>query len=460
MATDTLNARRICFRLLCDVYFRDAYSNLALTSYLEQHKELPSQDKSFLGAIFYGVLTYTYTLDHFIDDSLSDKNKKIDSECRVILRMGIWQLLFSHAVPEFAAVNTSVEIAKKELNPGAARLVNALLRNISSRRESLLSDYANSPFHIRYALSKEISGLFIKWFGKKRATEIADAFLLKRPISVRTNVLKTNRIDLIENLQKEQVTAEQGYFAPDAIRIVLGETAIHDLDTYKNGHFMVQDEAPMMASVLAEPKPMQEILDLCAAPGGKTTYLAELCADQASIIAVDINASRTRLIDDNLSRLGIEHVTTLSSDVLSLQETYPEWQSRFDVVLIDVPCSGLGLLGKKPDIRIRATYENIMSLLPMQREMIFKASEFVKPGGTLIYCTCTINPMENQDIVEHFLCEKGDAFCAVDIGASMPEALLRHQDSRLEKMKSGRITFYPDLDSCDGFFIAKMRRKL
>ena len=145
-------------------------------------------------------------------------------------------------------------------------------------------------------------------------------------------MLKTNRIDLIENLQKDKVTAEQGYFAPDAIRIVLGETAIHDLDTYKNGHFMVQDEAPMMASVLAEPKPMQEILDLCAAPGGKTTYLAELCADQASIIAVDINASRTRLIDDNLSRLGIEHVTTLSSDVLSLQETYPEWQSRFDVV--------------------------------------------------------------------------------------------------------------------------------
>lgn len=460
MTADTLNVRRICFRLLYDVYYRDAYSNLALASYLEQHKDLSNQDKAFLGAMFYGVLTYTVTLDHYIDKGLNDTKKELDAKCRVILRMGVWQLLFSHSIPEFAAVNTSVEMAKKEINPGAVRLVNGLLRSIASRRASILSDYEKSPFHVRYALNKEISGLLIKWFGKQRASDIAESYLSKRPISIRANTLKITANALIKELIEEQVDAESGYFAPDAIRISLGDNAIRDLKTYNNGYFMVQDEAAMMASIVAVPKPMQQILDLCAAPGGKTTYLAELSGDQATIVAVDINASRTKLIDENLLRLGIRNVTTLSSDVLTLLENRPDWASRFDVVLIDVPCSGLGLLGKKPDIRLRANYESMMSLLPLQREMLFKASEFVKPGGVLIYCTCTINPLENQDAVEHFLAEKNGAFCSTNMDALIPATLFRGDDARAEDVKRGRITFYPDIDGCDGFFIAKMRREI
>ncbi|NLT12641.1 MAG: 16S rRNA (cytosine(967)-C(5))-methyltransferase RsmB [Clostridiaceae bacterium] len=458
MTADSLSVRRICFRLLYDVYYRDSYSNLVLASFLEQHREVSSQDKAFLGAMFYGVLTYTVTLDYYIDKGLTDKNKDLDAKCRVILRMGVWQLLFSHSVPEFAAVNTSVEIAKKEINPGAVRLVNGLLRSLASRREAILSDYEKSPFYVRYALNKEVSGLFIKWFGKQRAQEIAQAYFEKRPISVRANALRIKPNTLIDYLKEEQVEAEPGYFAPDSIRISLGENALRDLKAYENGYFVVQDEAPMMAAVIAEPKPMHQILDLCAAPGGKTTYLAELSGDRASIAAVDLNVSRTKLIDENLERLGIKNVTTYSSDVLKLIEYRPEWALHYDVVLIDVPCSGLGLLGKKPDIRLRANYESIMSLLPLQREMILKASEFVKPGGTLIYCTCTINPLENQEVVAYFLEKTDGSFCSTDLGDILPDQLIQGDENRSEDARNGMITFYPDKDLCDGFFIAKMRR--
>lgn len=444
--------------MLLDVFEKSGYANLVLKQRYRSDFELSDLDKNFVTAMFYGVITYSFTLDHFINRCAGKNSGKIDDEVRILLRMGVWQLLYSRSIPPFAAVSTSVDLAKMITNPGGVGMVNAVLRSIAENADAIEGEINNAKFDVRYSLSKEISGLLIKWFGKSKAEKIAASFLLQPETTARVNQFRCSASSLRDKLEAEGVMVQDGRFVPQALRIRLGSKSIEDLDAFREGLFMIQDEAAMMASVIADPHPKDRILDMCSAPGGKSCHLAELSDNQAEIISLDIHESRLALVNQNADRLGLSSIQTDVADALTLDQEHPEWIGTFDTVVVDVPCSGLGLLRRKPDIRLTASYERINALIPLQAEILRKTALFVRPGGSLVYCTCTINPDENDGQVDQFLASES-RFASESISSHLPEKLTADNPGHMASAEKGRLLLLPDEDGCDGFFIAKMRRK-
>lgn len=450
--------RKICYEMLFDVFEKGGYANLVLKQRYRSDLEMSDLDKNFVTAMFYGVITYSFTMDHFINRSAGKKSRKIDANIRILLRMGVWQLLFSRSIPPFAAVNTSVDLAKMMTNPGGVGMVNAVLRSIAEHADTISEEIKTAKFDVRYSLSKEISGLLIKWFGMSKAEDIAASFLEQPETTARVNTLRCNAQSLRKKLEAEGVQVQDGRFASQALRLRLGSKSIEELDAFREGLFMVQDEAAMMASVIADPHPNERIMDMCSAPGGKSCHLAELSDDKAEIISLDIHEGRLALVKQNADRLGLSSIRIDVADAVTLDQVHPEWVGTFDVVLVDVPCSGLGLLKKKPDIRITGNFERIMSLLPLQAEILRKSALFVRPGGALVYCTCTINPDENDGQVDMFLASD-NRFAPEDFLGQLPQKLTEVNPRHIDSAGKGRLQLLPDEDGCDGFFIAKMRRK-
>jgi len=450
-------ARNLCFHMLTEVFENTAYSNIVLQKSLRSTR-LNAQEKSFTVAMFYGTITRVHTLDYYLQKNLKKKFATLDCDVHTILRMGVWQLMYAHSVPAFAAVNEMVKIAKLYTNEGGVRLVNAVLRTVSKECEDGLIDPENSRFDVKYSLNKELSGCLTKWYGQEKAESIAAAFLKDPSITARVNRLRVSREALLESLAKDDVAAEYGLFMEDALRLDLGGRAVYELSGFRDGLFMIQDEGAMLASYLMAPVKGQKILDVCSAPGGKSCHMAELMEDQGKVLAVDLYESRLEMVEENQARLGLTCIDTAEADATHLLEELPLYAAFFDGVLVDVPCSGLGLLLRKPDIRLTMTYEKMQELLPVQAQILSQAAEFVRPGGTLVYSTCTINPHENGEQADKFLAARSDyeAYPFADI---LPAKLALLNPEHLESASHGRIQLLPDTDGCDGFFIARFRRK-
>lgn len=449
--------RKICYEMLFDVFEKGGYANLVIKQHYRSDLMLSDLDKNFVTAMFYGVITYSFTIDFYINRSAGAKSGKITAPVRILLRMGVWQLLFSRSIPPFAAVSTTVDLAKIITNPGGVGMVNAVLRSIANDADAILGEIETAKFDVKYSLSKEISGLLIKWYGRKKAESIAASFLLQPETTARVNILRNDSQALKEKLEADGAGVQDGRFASQALRLRLGSKSIEELDAFREGLFMIQDEAAMMASVIADPHPGERVLDICSAPGGKSCHLAELSGDQAEIVSLDIHEGRLALVQQNADRLGLSSVRIGVSDATALDLEHPEWIGKFDIVVVDVPCSGLGLLKRKPDIRLTSNYERIMSLLPLQTEILRKASLFVRPGGILVYCTCTINPDENDGQVDLFL-SSDSGFVSESFVKLLPQKLIEINQRHTASAEKGRLLLLPDEDGCDGFFIAKMRR--
>jgi len=446
----------ICFEMLFEVYEKEGYAQLVLKQGLKAYPDLSARDKGFATALFYGVITRTFTLDFVIEKKIQRTVQELDPAVRTILRMGVWQILFSESIPDYAAVNTSVAIASKRANPGGKSLLNAVLRAVASESDHFQEKLQREKPYVRFSLSREITGLLIKWYGEEKAESLANAFLGETQVTARVNRLKTTRSELQEAMEQEGVDCEFGRLTDQSLTIRLQGVSVDSLQAYRDGLFMIQDEAAMLAGILSSPRPGDRVMDVCAAPGGKSCHMAELSSDQADILALDIHENRLKLIDDNRFRLGIRSIRTGISDARNpdLSVTGPE--EGYDIVLADVPCSGLGLLKRKPDIRLTINYSRIQSLLEVQKDILMKSSRYVKPGGVLMYCTCTINPDENGNRVDAFLKECPE-FVLEPLNRLLPQALLSDRNHTEEAAK-GRIQLLPDTDGCDGFFIAKMRR--
>ena len=446
----------VCFEMLFEVYERGGYAHLVLKQVLKGYPDLNERDRSFATAVFYGVITRTYTLDHIIEKKLNGTVLSLDGIIRTVLRLGAWQILFSDSIPDYAAVNTSVDIAAQRGKPGGKALVNAVLRGIASESTALIEGLKQEKPHVRFSLSREITGLLVKWYGAEKAESIANAFFESAKITARANTLRCNRSDLSDRLGSEGVHSEFGRFTDQSLTLDLQGVSVDSLKAYREGLFMIQDEAAMLAGKLSCPRPGDRIMDVCAAPGGKSCHMAELSSDRADILALDIHENRLKLIGENAQRLGIRSIRTGLSDARNPDMSITGPEKSYDIVLADVPCSGLGLLLRKPDIRLTITFDRIAALLKVQEEILFESSRFVKPGGILMYCTCTINPEENEKRVDAFLRDNPD-FTPEPLDRLLPQTLIsspRHAEQALR----GNILLLPDEDSCDGFFIAKMRR--
>lgn len=446
-------ARAAAARLLYSVLEEGAYSNLSSLKILDE-SGLVSRDRAFASAAVYGTVSWLPLIDWQLS-KISDKPlDKLDPWLRTILRLGIWQLTRSHSVPEAAAVDESVKLARFFVHEGAASYVNAVLRSWLRVRPEV----PHKLEALKYGLPTWLFGLLKKWYGHKRAVLLAESFLEDKPWTVlRVNCMLADPADLIQAWQEDGLEAESGLYLPEAVRLKLAGNSLRDLIVWQDGLVTAQDEAAMLTAHIASPKPHQSIIDMCAAPGGKTTHLAELVADRAAITALELQPHRAQLINELTDRLKLKSIKTIVGDAAR----YGSRDEQYDIVVADVPCSGLGLLGRKPELRLNMNYDRMQELIGLQRSILQNASRLVKAGGCLIYSTCTINPEENHEQIRWFL-EESDAtgsFRAGDISDKIPAALLSADPAISDQITNGYIQLMPDRVQTDGFFIARLERK-
>jgi 16S rRNA (cytosine967-C5)-methyltransferase len=430
-----------------------SFSNLSFESAFEG-KSLTGLDRSFATAIAYGTLTRIVNVDAILMSKSSVLINKLDPYVRSILRTAIWQIYWSEQIPDYAVCNESVKIAKMYSNAGGVSYVNAILRTLVNQKESIDKEFVTEPkaFYLKCSMPPELAGYFKKWFGEKRAVEICNSLNISSGISIRVNILKSDDDLVLTELDMQGCNIEPSSFSPHSFIIRTNGIPIESLSVFKAGDFSVQDESAMLVSLLADPRPGSVIADVCSAPGGKSCHMAELMGNNGTIYAFDINLSRLRLIEENAKRLGITIIKTMQADASKAIEL-----KECDIVLADVPCSGLGIMRKKPEIRINMTHEKITGLHDLQRDILANAATLVKPGGVLIYSTCTLNPKENEERVMEFLQTTGSEFELEDFSSLIPLRLKEIDPQISESACKGMITLFPDMHGSDGFFIAKMR---
>ncbi len=431
--------REAAMLTLYNVDKKGVYVNLAVKDVLSKKHDFSQLDKAFYTNLVYGTIKRQITIDYIIGCFSKVKIKKISPYILSILRLGIYQLLFTEKIPQSAAVDESVKLAKRYGHTASAGFVNGILRTVSKTEikypESIIDNLS-----IKYSYPKWICEKWVRDFGKKFAEELMVSMNKEPDVIIRANSLKTTPEELKGKIPGAKISEIYPFALITDGFDVAGNTE------YQNGHFIVQDISAMTASVVLAPKPGENVLDICSAPGGKTTHLAELMENKGSITACDLYEHKIKLIAENAKRMGID---IIKAQVMDATEKNPGFVENFDKVLADVPCSGLGIIRKKPDIKLNKEEET--GITEIQLKILENAAEYVKPGGELVYSTCTISKEENEELLNRFLSEHHE-FTTVDITDVLPDAL------RKPEAKNGYVTFYPNIDGIDGFFISKIKR--
>ncbi|MHB8963338.1 MAG: 16S rRNA (cytosine(967)-C(5))-methyltransferase RsmB, partial [Saccharofermentanales bacterium] len=396
-------ARAAAAGFVYSVCENQSYGNLALDDILETAK-LSDIDKAFAGAIGKGTISHLANIDEVIAARSSIAPAKLDKAVMAILRTAIWQIFFSVQIPDHSVCDESVSLAGYFANSGAASYVNAVLRAVIRDKDAISDRYIVNPsrFSLRCHMPSELAGYFKKWYGKERAAAIAEALHETPPLSLRVNKLRTDIEGLRYSLLSFGCEILPSIFIPDAMIIRTGGHSVSEPEAFRRGFFAVQDEAAMLTAIIADPLPGQTAVDLCSAPGGKTCHLADLMHNKGKIYAFDQNSSRLDLVKENAQRLGADIILCSQSDARSVT-TADIGGHPADIVLADVPCSGLGILRRKPDIMLHMTHEKITGLYPLQEAILDQAATLVKPGGALVYSTCTLNHAENGERIQKFL---------------------------------------------------------
>lgn len=436
------------YRVLMQVEGEGGYSNLSLNAALGGARLAP-RDKAFVTKLVYGVLENTTYLDHVIS-SYAKAGAKIEPEIRCILRMAVYQMAFLDT-PDSAAVNESVNLAKKLKLFRATGFINGLLRNyIRDGKQVKLPDRRNNPdlyCSVRYSCPLWLVALWREAYGGELCEKILGSLAERPPIFVRVNTTKITAEALRDSLAADGITTEIFPLLPDCL--TLAHTgAIQEIPQYARGEFHVQDGSSQLCCLMAAPKAGDRVYDVCAAPGGKSFTLAELMGNRGEIISCDLHAHRVKLIAEGAARLGLDCVKATVRDALN--EPGADGEGNADLVLCDVPCSGLGIIRRKPDIKSKPQSE-VEGLPDLQYRILANAARLVRPGGRLVYSTCTLNPAENADVLGKFLTAHRDFEpCAIQL----PQGIGRAIDE-----PAHMVTVFPHMADTDGFFIATVRRR-
>lgn len=396
--------REIALKVLYDVDKNDAYSNIALDEALKQARrnfyEIDQRDIGFISEIVYGTISWRLTIDEVIKKYSNVRIKKISPWILNILRMSIYQILFLDKVPKSAAVNEGVNLAKRYGHKASSNFVNAILRKVEKKDYEEFFEIKDDVERISKTTSMPVWIVeeLLKQNTLQEAEKICEASNLKPKLSIRVNTLKTNRETLKKELEKEKIKVKEG----ETERFLLLEEAknIENLEPFQKGEFIVQDEAAGYIANVLNPQQNEKVLDACSSPGGKTTYMAELMNNQGIIKAWDLHDHRVKLVDKAAKRLGITIIETEVKDASIYEETYFEF---FDKILLDVPCLGIGVLKRKPDIKWKRKKEDIEKIIKIQKAILENCSQYLKIGGELVYSTCSILKEENEDIIDAFI---------------------------------------------------------
>ena len=394
--------RKTAYLTLMDIETKKSFSNLALNHQVILNKP---DSQGFVRELVYGVQENRMLLDYYIDQLVKTGAASLKASDRTILRMGIYQLGYMDSVPEYAAVNESVVMAKKYCR-GRSGFINGVLRNYLKKQDELkLPDREKDEIEylsIKYSYKPWIVELWVEEYGVEFTEELLKAGNETPPNTIRLNWLKTIKQDLIDGLQERGFEVTEGQLCQNALHVK--GSGLLETEFYKHGLFSVQDESSMLVAEKMDPKHGETIMDVCAAPGGKTMAIAERMNNTGRVISSDVYRRKLDLIDREAHRLGIKNVETRAWDATRVDSAMV---GKADRVLVDAPCSGLGVVRRKPEIKFKDKTEE-MDLLPRKQLAILSASaQYVKVGGTLVYSTCTINPYENQRVVEAFLKKNG-----------------------------------------------------
>lgn len=445
----TINAREASFLALNRVEDEGAFINLALAEVLNAHQMDP-RDKRLAAEITYGVVTYKMTLDWLISQAAGRPVSKLDKLVLTILRIGFYQLFYLDRVPESAACNATVELIKKSKKKGLAPFVNGVMRGALRKKETFSWPVRETDevayLSLKYAHPHWLVSRWVSRLGSEETEALLAANNKQAPLSIRTNTLRVTRGELIEALEEQGVKAVPGEVTPEDV-ILEGGGMLTGLKSYRSGYFQVQGESAMLTSRILDPAPGEQVLDGCSAPGGKTTHMAQLMENQGQIIALDIYPHRLKLVDANCRRLG---VTIVRTECLDVREATVELVGLFDCILLDVPCSGFGVIRRKPDLKWRRKEEDIKELANVQKAILNAAAEILKPGGIMVYSTCTNEPEETDEVITSFLSSHSD-YRVVPLDTYLP------QSWQVPTGEHG-IHLYPHIHGVDGFFISRLQR--
>ena len=452
--------RELALKILYKIDKEKAYSNIVLNEMINQNKkELTNKDIGLISEIVYGTTTWKLTLDEIIKKYSKIKLKKISPWILNILRMGIYQIVFLDKIPKSAAVNESVNLAKRYGHKSSSNFVNAILRKVTVKdyeeffqlKEDIqrISITNSMPRWIIEELTKQLGDM-------KKVEEIAINSNLRPHLSIRINNLKTAKNknieqELIKKLEEKNIEVKQGLL--EDFLILKNAKNIENMEEFRQGLFTIQDETAGLIPIILNPNKTDLILDACSSPGGKTTYLAEMMENQGIIEAWDIHEHRTKLVENTARRLGITNIETKVNDATIYDEKYKE---KFDKILLDVPCLGLGVLKRKPDIKWQKSKEDVEEITKTQKQILENCSRYLKKGGELVYSTCSILKEENENIINNFL-KVHENFYTEKINIEENKKIKNKEFFKKYITNDNCLQVYQNKET-DGFFICKLKK--
>ncbi len=440
------NYRASVIESLKKIFKDKAYSNLVINNDIKNinHKYDAIYRKSVLG-----VIENLIFIDWIIDQVSTTKTKKMESEVLFIVRLAVYQLFFLENSHENIVVNESVQYIKEKVNLKVSKFVNAVLRNIIRNRDNIINELNKLPeedyLSIKYSYPKYLVLKWEKQFGKDKIEDVLIANNSKSPLEIRVNTVKISRDDLMETFEQKGIKTHKCIIAEKGL-VIENPSELDKLEEYKKGFFSIQSESSMLAVQVLNPKENSVIVDMCAAPGGKSLCASEMMNNTGKIISRDIYKNKITLINREMKRLGLTNITTEDYDATKLDKSLIE---KADFCIVDVPCTGLGIIRRKPEIKYNKTELDIENIHDIQYRILENASRYLKVNGELVYSTCTTNREENINIIRDFL-NNNKNYAAVDISAETK--------NYFDTSSAGYAEIFPHLNDMDGFFIAKIKR--
>lgn len=421
-----VNVRALVLELLLEVTGGNIYSHVAIRGLLEKYQYLSKQERAFLTRAAEGTIERMIELDYIIDQFSRVPVRKMKPVIRNILRMSVYQLKYMDSIPDSAVCNEAVKLAQKKGFSSLKGFVNGVLRNIARGIDSI--EYPS--LSVRYSLPEWIAEQWMAEYGEETAHKMMKAQYEERPVTVRVNLQRISRDALKARLTAEGVACAEVEGISCALEI-RDYDYLRAIPSFREGLFQVQDVSSMLAAQMAAPKPGDYCIDVCAAPGGKSLHLSDLLQGTGMVEARDLTDYKVGLIEENMERTGVQNMRVVRMDATILDAESVE---KADIVMADLPCSGLGVLNKKSDLKYRMTREQQEELVKLQRKILGTVWQYVKPGGTLIYSTCTVHKEEN---------EKNAGWFAANYPFELKE----------------QVQMLPGIDPWDGFYIARLERK-
>lgn len=458
-----INIRELILEMLLEILEKGTYSHLVIRDVLDKYNYMESRDKAFVKRVTEGTLERMIQIDYILDQFSKVPVSKMKPLIRNLMRMSVYQLLYMDSIPDSAVCNEAVKLAGKRGFKGLSGFVNGVLRNIARNKTKIIYPDKEKEtcryFSVVYSMPEWLIQMWMDAFGEERTCSILEGLLKEHPVTVRLkeDLSREQKEKWISDLKNTGVILNKHLYLPYAYELFNVE-GVKNLPGYEEGYFMVQDVSSMLVTEILGVSGMRQMdgtdldseilaVDVCAAPGGKSMHLAEQLGGKGKVISRDLTEYKVSLIRNNIERMGYQNIEASVHDALSFDENLKE---KADIVIADLPCSGLGIIGKKRDIKYRISKDALEELQGLQRQILDVVWQYVKPGGVLIYSTCTINPGENEQMAEWFV--KNHPFKLVDLSPCLPDALKKEGES-------GMLQLLPGVHETDGFFLAKFGRQ-